>query len=152
MEDNEIILEGEFGEYIEEESSPLGGEESSSPEEVSNAVTDDQILNAIRSVIDENVQSDIEGDSLSDEPFVSPSVSPSAENIDYTSLLNDIKNQQIETNSKLETIIADNNKTIFDKSLNEYNVTDSILVFLVVFGLGFVIVQFVKKFTPRIWH
>lgn len=152
MEENEIILEGEYGEYISEESSPLGGEESSSPEEDSTTVTDEQILDAIRSVIDENVQSDIEGDSLLDEPIVSPSVSPSVENIDYTSLLTDIKNQQIETNSKLETIISDNNKTIFEKSLNEYNVTDTILIFLVVFGLGFVVVQFIKKFTPRIWH
>lgn len=152
MEENEIILEGEYGEYIPEESSPLGGEESSPLEEDSTTVTDEQILDAIRSVIDENVQNDIEGDSLLDDPIVSPSVSPSVENIDYTSLLTDIKNQQIETNSKLETIISDNNKTIFEKSLNEYNVTDTILVFLVVFGLGFVVVQFIKKFTPRIWH
>lgn len=152
MEENEIILEGEYGEYIPEESSPLGGEESSPLEEDSTTVTDEQILDAIRSVIDENVQNDIEGDSLLDKPIVSPSVSSAVENIDYTSLLTDIKNQQIETNSKLETIISDNNKTIFEKSLNEYNVTDTILVFIVVFGLGFVVVQFIKKFTPRIWH
>lgn len=152
MDENEVILEGEYGEYIPEESSPLGGEESSPSEEDSTTVTDEQILDAIRSVIDENIQSDIEGDSLLDEPIVSPSVTPSVEVVDYTSLLNDIKNQQIETNSKLQTIIDDNNKTIFDKSLNEYNITDSILVFLVVFAFGFVVVQFVKKFTPRIWH
>ena len=54
MDENEVILEGEYGEYVEEESSPLGGEESSSTDEEGSSVTDEQILDAIRSVIDEN--------------------------------------------------------------------------------------------------
>lgn len=146
MEENEL-LENE----IEEEASSEFNSEEDSPEG-ENVVTQDQVIDALREIINENVENDIEGDNLQLLSDNSPSVSPTPSVIDYTQLLIDIKNQQIQTNSSLSTLIEDHEKTIFDKTLSEYTITESILVFLVVFGLCTAFIGLIKKFTPKLWR
>lgn len=145
----EELLEEEILENSEEveEASP----ELSSGEEASE-ITDEQILDAVREVIYENRENAGEGIDLLGEPDISPAVTPTPSAIDYTQLLTEIKNQQIQTNSSLTSLVVAQEQTIFDKSLADYNITESILVFLVVFGLGVVVVGLIKKFTPKLWR
>lgn len=145
MEENEILEEIE---ETEEASTELSSGEDTSDQEI----TDQEILDAVREVIYENRESNIEGDNLQlvEDPSSTPS--PSPEVIDYTQLLTDIKNQQVQTNSSLTTLIEDQEKTIFDKELSEYNITETILIFLVVFCICTVFVGFIKKFTPKLWR
>lgn len=116
-----------------------------------NDITDEQIVNAIRRVLNEN---DIEGDSLSDESIDSPSVTPSVEpieQIDYSDILNDINDNLTDINTKLDNIIEYQSATIFDRELNDYNITDSLIVIVVIFVFVKAIIHFVKVFTPKIW-
>ena len=147
MNEEELLEEIEENSEEVEEASP----ELSSGEEASD-ISDQDILDAVREVIYENRENAGEGIDLLNEPNVSPSVTPTPEVIDYTQLLIDIKNQQIQTNSSLTSMIEAQQQTIFDKSISDYNITESILVFLVVFGLGVIIVGLIKKFTPKLWR
>ena len=143
LEDNE-----DSGSAAEFNSAPVPEQ---SEELENNDVTDEQIVNAIRRVINEN---NIEGDSLSDEPIVSPSVTPSVEpieQIDYTDILNDINDNLTDVNTKLDNIIEYQSATIFDRELNDYNVTDSLIVFVVIFVFVKAIIHLIKVFTPKIW-
>lgn len=146
MEENEIIENNEI--ETGEDQSEFNSDSSSTEN-----VTDEQIIAAIRSLIDEN---NIEGDSLSDNEIVEESSSESSEIvenevIDYSDTLDDIYYQLVEVNSHLTTIEEEQTATIFDKSLNEYNILDSLIVILVVIVLGKVVIEFIKHFTPKIW-
>lgn len=149
MNEEELLEEEieENSEEIEEVPSELSSEGDTSEE-----ITDQEILDAVREVINENRENAGEGIDLLGEPDISPVVSPTPEVVDYTQLLTDIKNQQIETNSTLTSLVEAQEQTIFDKSLSEYNITESILVFLVVFGFGIVVIGLIKKFTPKLWR
>ena len=148
MNEEELLEEEiqENSEEVEEASSELSSEEQASD------ITDQEILDAVREVIYENRENAGEGIDLLGEPDISPAVTPTPEVVDYTQLLTDIKNQQIQTNSTLSSLIEAQEQTIFDKNLSDYNITESILVFLVVFGLGVVVVGLIKKFTPKLWR
>ena len=132
---------------IEEETSEFNSEVDSVEE---SNVTDDQIISAIRELIED--ENSITRDSVSGNEIPSEGDSSSAEIIDYTQLLLDIKNQNIQISSQLQTIIDNSELTIFDKELNDYNITDTILVVLVIFGLIMFVISFIKKFTPKIWR
>lgn len=132
---------------IEEETSEFNSEVDSEEE---NGVSDDQIINAIRELIED--EDNITRNSVSGNEIPSEGDLSSSEIIDYTQLLTDIKNQNIQISSQLQIIIDNSEQTIFDKELNEYNITDTILVVLVVFGLIFFVISFIKKFTPKIWR
>lgn len=151
LENNEILgLEDneDSGSAAEFNSAPVP-EQSEDLE--NNVVTDEQIVNAIRRVINENNN---EGDNLSDEPIVSPSVTPSVETIeqiDYTDILNDINTNLTDINTKLDNIIDYQSATIFDRELNDYNITDSLIVVVVIFVFVKAIIHMIKVFTPKIW-
>lgn len=150
MDENEV-LENELIEDNEEESTDDLSEFNSDSSAVENNVSDEQIIDAIRSLIDEN---NIDGDSLPDESDVQADSLPTSEDIetiDYTELLSDIKYQLIEVNSHLSTLEEEQTATIFDKTLNEYNILDSLMVIIVVFFLCKVVIEFIKHFTPKIW-
>lgn len=143
-------MEEEFTEEytdFEEETSEFNSEVDSEEE---SSVTDDQIISAIRELIED--ENSFTRDSVSGNEIPPEGDSSSAEIIDYTQLLTDIKNQNIQISSQLQTIIDNSEMTIFDKELNEYNITDTILVVLVVFGLILLVISFIKKFTPKIWR
>lgn len=151
LENNEIIdiEDNEDSGSVAEFNSAPGPEQSEDID--NNELSDDQIVDAIRRVINEN---NIEGDSLSDEPIISPSVTPSfepIEQIDYTDILNDINDNLIDVNTKLDSIIDYQSATIFDRELNDYNITDSLIVFVVIFVFVKAIIHFIKVFTPKIW-
>ena len=145
MNDEELLDNNEMND--EEVSSEINSEESSSAEE--DHISDEQIINAIREIINED---DIERSSVSGNSIYPEDNLSSNEVVDYTQLLTDIKNQNIEISSKLTTIIEDNNKTIFDKEINEYSVQDTVLIAVVIFGVIFIVLSFIKKFTPKIWR
>ena len=151
LENNEILGQEdteESGSAAEFNSAPVPEQ---SEETENNDVSDQQIVNAIRRVINEN---NIEGDNLSDEPIVSPSVTPSAEpieQINYTDILNDINTNLTDINIKLDNIIEYQSATIFDRELNDYNITDSLIVVIVIFVFVKAIIHFIKVFTPKIW-
>lgn len=151
MEDNEILEE----EYIEE-SQPEEGESGSGIADPANPseedITDQEILDSIRGLINENRENNNEGDSLLLESDSEESSSEASEVIDYTQLLTDIKNQQVQINSSLTTIIEHQEQTIFDKPIIEYNIMETSVVLIVVFGLGSVVVGFIRKFTPKLWR
>ena len=132
---------------IEEETSEFNSEVDSEDE---SGVSDDQIINAIRELIED--EDSISRNSVSGNEIPSEGDFSSSETLDYTQLLTDIKNQNIQISSQLQTIIDNSEQTIFDKKLNEYNISDTILVVLVVFGLIFFVISFIKKFTPKIWR
>lgn len=137
---------------IEEEASEFNSEDSSETDEVNEDITNDEIIDAIREVINENRENDIEGVDLFTNENNSQDNIQNNEIVDYTQLLTDIKNQQIQTNSSLQSIIENSNKTIFDKELSEYNITETILVVIVVALLFTFVVGMIKKFTPKIWR
>lgn len=115
------------------------------------SVSDDQIIDALRSLINEN---DIEGDSLSGDEVIEESSSEDSEvveDIDYTELLTDIKYELIEVNSHLDSIETYQQTNIFDRQLNDFNVTDSLLVIVCLFFLVKVFIEFIKHFTPKLW-
>lgn len=146
MEENEII---ENEELQEGEDQSEFNSDSSSTENVS----DEQIIDAIRSLIDEN---NIERDSLSDNEVIEESSVESSEiveneSIDYSQVLDDIYYQLVEVNSHLSTLEEEQTATIFEKTLNEYNILDSLIVILVVIVLCKVFIEFIKHFTPKIW-
>ena len=145
MNDEELLDNNEMND--EEVSSEFNSEEISSAEE--DHISDEQIINAIREIINED---DIERSSVSGNSIYPEDNLSSNEVVDYTQLLTDIKNQNIEISSKLTTIIEDNNKTIFDKEINEYSVQDTVLIAVVIFGVIFIVLSFIKKFTPKIWR
>ena len=151
LENNEILgLEDteDSGSAAEFNSAPVPEQ---SEELENNDVTDEQIVNAIRRVINEN---NIEGGGLSDNEIDSPSDIPSVEDIeqiDYTDILNDINDNLIDINTKLDNIIEYQSATIFDRELNDYNITDSLIVFVVIFVFVKAIIHFIKVFTPKIW-
>lgn len=133
-----------------EDGSPDSFNESGNPDETNN-VSDEQIIDAIRSLIDEN---NIEGDSLSGDAVNEESSiedSEVVEDIDYTDLLTDIKYELTEVNSHLVSIEEYQQSTLFDKQLIEYNISDSLLVVLVVFILVKGLIELIKHFTPKIW-
>lgn len=151
MEENELLEEENI-----EESQPEEGETGSGIADPANPseedITDQEILDSIRGLINENRENNIEGDGLlleSDSADISSEVS---ETIDYTQLLTDIKNQQIQINSSLSTIIEHQEQTIFDKPIVEYNIMETSVVLIIVFGLGSVVVGFIRKFTPKLWR
>lgn len=151
LESNEILgLEDneDSGSAAEFNSAPVP-EQSEGLE--NNELSDEQIVNAIRRVINEN---NIEGNDIYDEPIDSPSVTPSVEDIeqiDYTDILNDINDNLIDVNTKLDNIIEYQSATIFDRELNDYNITDSLIVIVVIFVFVKAIIHFIKVFTPKIW-
>lgn len=151
LENNEILgIEDteESGSAAEFNSAPVPEQ---SEELENNDVTDEQIVNAIRRVINEN---DFEGDSLSDNMLDSSndiSDSETVEQIDYTDILNDINDNLIDINTKLDNIIEYQSATIFDRELNDYNITDSLIVVVVIFVFVKAIIHFIKVFTPKIW-
>ena len=151
LENNEIL----GLEYNEDSGSDAEFNPASVPEQSeeldNNDVTDEQIVNAIRRVINEN---NIEGDNLSDVPNdeegdLSPT--ENIEQIDYTDILNDINDNLIDINIKLDNIIEYQTATIFDRELNDYNITDSLIVIVVIFVFVKAIIHFIKVFTPKIW-
>lgn len=146
MEDNEVL------ENVNEQTdgSPDSYNEFGVSDE-SNNVTDEQIIDAIRSLIDEN---NIEGDSLSGDEVGQESSSEASEvveYIDYTDLLTEIKYELTEINSHLVSIEEYQQSTLFDKQLVEYNISDSLLVLVVVFFLVKGLVELIKHFSPKIW-
>lgn len=151
LENNEILgLED-----TEDTGSAAGSDPAPVPEQSEETenidVTDEQIVNAIRRVINEN---DIEGDSLSDNEIDSSndvSNTETVEQIDYTDILNDINDNLIDINTKLDSIIEYQSATIFDRELNDYNVTDSLIVVVVLFVFVKAIIHMIKVFTPKIW-
>lgn len=146
MDDNEVL------ENVTEQTdgSPDSSNESGVPDE-SNNVTNEQIIDALRSLIDEN---NIEGDSLLSDEVVEESSSEDSEvveDIDYTELLTEIKFELTEINSHLVSIEEYQQSTLFDKQLVEYNISDSLLVLVVVFFLVKGLVELIKHFSPKIW-
>lgn len=148
MNEEELLLE-EDNEVLEGDPSELSSEGESSEEY---DITDQEILDAFREVIYENRENIVEGDNILSESNSEADPVPSPSVIDYTQILTDIKNQQIQTNSTLTSIVEANEQTIFDKPISDYSITESILVFLVVFGFGVILIGLIKKFTPKLWR
>lgn len=142
LEEENITQEEGDLELVEESSS------GSNPEEGDSTITDEQILDAIRSVVNEDI---IEGDSLSGDQDSSEIYSETSETIDYSDQITELKNLLIETNSHLVTLEDSINTSIIDKPLNEYNINDSLLVCLFVLILITGVIGFIKHFTPKIW-
>ena len=144
--ENDVIL------GMEEDSEEVSTSSNDVGQSSENEISDSQIVDALRSLINEN---DIEGDNLSD-------ISDSEENgvsdsqdidiIDYSDILSDINDNLILINDKLDSIIEYHSATIFDRELNDYNITDSLLVLIVIFFFVKAIIHFVKVFTPRLWR
>lgn len=148
MEDTELMEV----EYIEEPQEGDPAELSSAGEPSEEDITDQEILDSIRGLINENRENNIEGDSILLESDPEESSSEASEVIDYTQLLTDIKNQQVQINSSLTTIIEHQEQTIFDKPIIEYNIMETSVVFIVVFGLGSVVIGLIRRFTPKLWR
>lgn len=149
-------MEENYNEVLEEESSEFNSEDDSIQENESE-LSNEELLDEIRGLVNVSTNEqtisengDEQLDLLESDPTLSPSVTPIPA-IDYTQVLTDIKNQQIETNSKLSTIIDYQENTIFDKEISDYSITESILIVLVIVGLVAFIGMFIKRFTPKIW-
>lgn len=153
MEENEEyeVIENDV---IEEDS----GSGLPDPESTS-TITDKQIVNAIREVIENELQTDEETlqengtESLdileSDTPVEEDSVSDN-EIIDYTELLNDIQLTLESNGLLLQEIVDYNSRTIFDTPLDEYTINESILTI----GVSILIATFLwhifEKFIPKL--
>ena len=141
QEDAETSSPGEEAPASSEEN-----EESEDKEELK-----EQIIDAIKEMIEEN-ESDIEGADLLDHENIEETTLEDPAPVDYTELLTEIQEQlQLQHETLLE-IQEQDSRTIFDKPLNEYNVTETVLVFGVLVAILATACSLIKHFTPRIWH
>lgn len=148
MEDNEIF---ENNEIIENNDEVVDSAEPSSAPDTTE-ITNEQIIDAIKEVIYEHNENDIEGDSVSGNSIVSEDNSASTPVvIDYSSDLSAIKNLLIENNSSLVTISEYQQTTIFDKELNSYSVSEGLLIILTICVFVHFVVDLIKEFTPSLW-
>lgn len=123
-------------------------------DEEQNNITDEQIISALREVI-ANGENDLQGDNILSSEDISENHiqgSETVEEIDYTQLLTDIKYELISLNSNITTLTEEYNSTIFDKSLNEYNISNTLLATIVIFSLVKALMYFINHFTPRLWR
>lgn len=153
MEENEEyeVIENDV---IEEDS----GSGLPDPESTS-TISDEQIVNAIREVIENELQTDEETTQendiqsldllASDTPVEEDSLSHN-EIIDYTELLNDIQSTLESNGLLLQEIVDYNSRTIFDTPLDEYTINESILTI----GVSILIATFLwhifEKFIPKL--
>lgn len=152
MEENEEIVVND--EVIEEES----GSGLPDPDSTS-TISDEQIVNAIREIIEDELQNNDEtlqengNEPLnlleSDTPVEENSLSDN-EVIDYTELLNDIQSTLESNGLLLQEIVDYNSRTIFDTPLDEYTINESILTI----GVSILIATFMwhifEKFIPKL--
>lgn len=157
MDENEIILEGEYGEYESEESSELGenlGEEQCDEAQVESGseVSDEQIIEAIRGLLNENEESDIEGSDISINEDPEKDSLQDSEIVDYTPILEDILAQLESDAAARQAQDEINAQTIFEKPLNEFTVSESIGSLFIVGAFIVVFVAFIKHFTYDLWR
>lgn len=145
MEDQEILEEIE---ETSEEFSPSDGENETDQE---TDPAEEEVIDGIES--EENSLSSEEVDLLR-EILVAETVSEnniSDSSVDYSSDLTAIKYELISINSQLSSMSEYQEQTIFDKQLNDYTVSEGLLVFVVVFFFFNGILSLIRKFTPKIW-
>lgn len=145
MEDQEILVEIE---ETSEEFSPSDGENETDQE---TDPAEEEVIDEIES--EENSLSSEEVDLLR-EILVAETVSEnniSDSSVDYSSDLTAIKYELISINSQLSSMSEYQEQTIFDKQLNDYTVSEGLLVFVVVFFFINGILSLIRKFTPKIW-
>ena len=129
MEDNEIL---ENNEIIENNDEVVDSAEPSSAPDTTE-ITDEQIINAIKEVINDYNEDDIERDSVSGNSIIEEDINSSTPSvIDYSDDFLAIKNLLTENNSTLSEISEYQETTIFEKELNSYNVSEGLLIILII--------------------
>lgn len=142
-----------MNEEIEEESSEEASseEDAASSEEEDDGVTREEVIDALREIINENNENDLEGDNILTGENTSEDPLPTGEVIDYTeqleAILTQLENDALARQEREEY----ESQTIFDKPLNEFTVSESIGALGVCFGLCVVVVILVRHFTPQLW-
>ena len=152
MEENEEIVVND--EVIEEDS----GSGLPDPESTS-TISDEQIINAIREIIEDDLQNneettqenDIQSlDLLASDTSAEEDSLSDNEIVDYTELLNDIQSTLESNGLLLQEIVDYNSRTIFDTPLDEYTINESILTI----GVSILIATFMwhifEKFIPKL--
>lgn len=134
--------------------SPEGFNPSSVPDDNEITVTSEQIIDALKEVINENSET---GDNLSSDQVLKNdslqnSLNVQNEIIDYTDFLTDIYDELVELNTNLESFSSSYNSSILDKNLNEYNINQSLLCIIIVCFFVKGVLYFIKHFTPRLWR
>lgn len=141
----------ELTEVIEEENSIEEEEFSSTSEEndpTQEEVTDEKLSDPADSLSNEElfaIREIISSEDISPETV-------SGNSIDYSSDLISIKNELVAINSRLVSIQEQSNETLFDRSLNDFSVDQALLSLIVIFLFIDIIMEFIKKFTPKIWR
>lgn len=127
--------------------------------ESTSTISDEQIVNAIREVIENELQDNEETiqendsesfDILESDTSVEEDSLSDNEIIDYTELLNDIQSTLESNGLFLQEIVDYNSRTIFDTPLDEYTINESILTI----GVSILIATFLwhifEKFIPKL--
>ena len=158
-ENNEELENSENNEDMDNseeggEPSPQSGEDSAPSGEEDSSITKEEIIDALKELIEENADSedDIEGTNLllNEDSEKSDLEAPAP--VDYTEILNDIKAELLIQGEAIEEIRAQNDYTIFDKPLNEFTVSESILALLGLAVIVCAVSALIKHYTPKIWH
>ena len=98
--------------------------------------TTNELLQEIVDVLSPDEEASPEEEELTEveteEPEVSYGTTPeSPYYVDFSELLEFIKQQEYVTKEDVSVILEDKNKTVFDKELNEYSVTETLVLVLV---------------------
>lgn len=142
-------------ENIGEENNDTSVDTDTDTDTVSDSYTDsnishDDIVEALKEIVNENVENNTEGDNLSGDT-VAEEDSVSADTIDYTEYLISIDTELANIRELLQTEQAAEARTIFDKPLNEFTVSEGIGALGVVAVICVVVIAFIKHFTFDLW-
>lgn len=150
---NEEIEEETSEEASSEEASSEEetSEEAASSEESESGFSREEVVDALREIINENNENDLEGDNLLTDNDVTPDPVPTSVVVDYTEQLDAILTQLENDALARQEYEEYESQTIFDKPLNEFTVSESIGALAVCFGLCLVVVVFIRHFTPQLW-
>ena len=135
---NEENIE-ESEEIIEEDS----GSGSADPED---SISREEIIDIMREIVEEQSSEEVPEEEVPSS--VSETVSENS--IDYTpyleQILRDLEEQSVSTVSQNEIT----NKSLTEKPLSDFTVSEGLLCFLVIFILVKALIKLIEKYTPKI--
>lgn len=113
-------------------------------------ISHDDIVEALKELVNENLESNLEGDNISGDTLATEDT-VSSDPIDYTEYLISIDTELANIRELLQSAQESEARTIFDKPLNEFTVSEGIGALGVVAVLCAVVVAFIKHFTFDLW-
>lgn len=156
MDENEIILEGEYGEYTEEPETDETIEQGDSsedglPSSEESTATNTDVLDQIRELLeDENNEESVSNNHILDDQDDNQNNTSYLTLLDIKDLLIDIDTELFRQGEVMDETIEDSGISIMDKPLNEYTVTESLIAVGVACFVAYFLWNVFEKYIPRV--